>query len=150
MHPTSCCGLVSDMQCNTNSSNCTNHTWQQYPCSINNELGQSPSIIAKSSSRSDHLIFEKPDKSIRLFVFYKTSINFRRKREREERRRERRRPRSRERSRERERRRREKEKERERDNESSSCPSRLEFRAPRDVSRRCVRRRFSACLSRAL
>ena len=68
------------MQCNTNSSNCTNHTWQQYPCSINNELGQSPSIIAKSSSRSDHLIFEKPDKSIRLFVFYKTSINIRRKR----------------------------------------------------------------------
>ena len=72
------------MQCNTNSSNCTNHTWQQYPCSINNELGQSPSIIAKSSSRSDHLIFEKPDKSIRLFVFYKTSINIRRKREEKE------------------------------------------------------------------
>ena len=32
----------------------------------------------------DHLIFEKPDKSIRLFVFYKTSINIRRKKEKEE------------------------------------------------------------------
>ena len=32
----------------------------------------------------DHLIFEKPDKSIRLFVFYKTSINIRRKREEKE------------------------------------------------------------------
>ena len=29
-------------------------------------------------------IFEKPDKSIRLFVFYKTSINIRRKREEKE------------------------------------------------------------------
>ena len=96
------------MQCNTNSSNCTNHTWQQYPCSINNELGQSPSIIAKSSSRSDHLIFEKPDKSIRLFVFYKTSIK---KRKKKKRRREEERGGGRDRDREREREREEKERE---------------------------------------